>query len=155
MAVEAARMVEMGKGVAEILTRMEVIRHRMSIFFTFKDLRFAQMSGRVGKLQSSLASLLNIMPIVILEEGLLDVGEKVRTQRRAIDRMIELTSERVGVSDPVNVAVIHAEAPDEGQALLERARAWFNCRESFAANLTTSLVVHFGPGALGLIAYRL
>jgi DegV family protein with EDD domain len=155
MAVEAARMAEAGKGTEEILARLETIRRRLSLVLTLKDLRYAQMSGRVGKLQGSLASLLNIKPIVVLEDGLIDVSEKVRTQRKAIDRMVEIVAEQVGTSAPVNLAAIHAEAPAEGQWLLEQARGLFDCRETFLVNLTTALVVHFGPGTLGLVAYRL
>jgi DegV family protein with EDD domain len=155
MALEAARMAEEGRGVADILSRLEVMRERMNIVLTLNDLRFAQMSGRVGKLQSSLASLLNVKPMVVLEAGIIDVSEKVRTRRKAIERMIELMAERVRTTEPVNLAVVHAEALDEGQAVLERATALFDCRETFLTDLTTSLVVHFGPKTLGLIAYRI
>jgi DegV family protein with EDD domain len=134
---------------------MKVIRKRMTLVLTMKDLRFAQMSGRVGRLQSSLASLLNIKPIVILEGGLLDVTEKVRTQHKAIDRMLEIVAERVGPSAPANLAVVHAQAPDLGRDLLSRAKPLFDCQETFLTDLTSSLVVHFGPGTLGLIAYRI
>jgi DegV family protein with EDD domain len=154
MAVEAARMIRDGRALDEIMARMEVLRQRICIVLVLKDLRFAQMSGRVGKLQGSLASLLNVKPIVILEQGLLDVGEKVRSQGKALERLLNIVAERVGTHDPVNLAVIHAESPADGQALLDKARARFNCRETFLANLTTSLVVHFGPGTLGLVAYR-
>lgn len=154
MVIEAVRMIRAGKGVAEILARMETIRSRMNIILALKDLRFARMSGRVGKLQSSLASLLDIKPIVVLENGLLDVAEKVRTQQKAIDRMLDLMAERIGgFSVPVNLAVVHAQAPEMGQKLLERARRLFNCCETFLVDLTSSLVVHFGPGTLGLVAY--
>lgn len=155
MVLEAARLAQAGKGVAEILARMEVVRERMNIVLTLKDLRFAQMSGRVGKLQSSLASLLNIKPLVVLEGGLLDVAEKVRTQSKAIDRTLDLMAEQVGTTAAVNLAVIHAQATDLGEELLERAKAMFSCRETFLVDLTSSLVVHFGPGTLGLAAYQI
>ncbi len=155
MVLEATRMAEAGQSVTEILARMEAIRSKMNILLTLKDLRFAQMSGRVGRLQSSLAALLNVKPIVLLEDGLLDVAEKVRARRKAIDRIIEIMVERVGTSASINLAVIHANAPDEGQALLEKAKTLFNCQETFLTDLTTSLVVHFGPGTLGLIAYSI
>lgn len=155
MALEAARMAGVGKSVADILDRLKAIRSRINIVFTLKDLRFAQMSGRVGKLQSSLASLLSIKPIVLLEDGLIDVTGQVRTRNKAIGRLIEIVTERVGTSAPVNLAAVHAEAPDEGRALLERAKTLFDWREAFLCNLTTTLVVHFGPGTLGLVAYRL
>jgi fatty acid-binding protein DegV len=101
-----------------------------------------------------LASLLNIKPIILLQGGIIDVIEQVRTRRKAIERMLEVMAERVGTSAPVNLAVIHAEAPDEGRDLMERAKLRFECRETFLANLTTTLVVHFGPGTLGLVAHR-
>ncbi len=154
MTMEASRMARAGKSVDEILARMELIRQRTNLVLTMKDLRYAQMSGRVGRLQSSLASLLNIKPIVLLEDGLLDVAEQTRTQRKAIERMIEMMIERVGATEPVNLAVVHAEAPDLGEELLDRANALFNSQEAFSANLTSSLVVHFGPGTLGLFAYH-
>ena len=84
MCMEASRMARAGKSVAEILARMKEIRDQGCLVITLKDLRYAQMSGRTGRLQSSLASLLSIKPIVLLEDGLLDVVEKVRTQGKAI-----------------------------------------------------------------------
>lgn len=154
MVVEAARMIEAGRRIDEILHRLELLRSRMQVILTVRDLKFAQMSGRVGKLQSSLSSLLNIKPVVVLENGLLDVADKVRTRGRAIGRIIELVEERIGADAKVNMAVVHAVAPEEGQALLEQARARFDCRESFVTDLALSLAVQFGPGTLGLIAYR-
>jgi DegV family protein with EDD domain len=155
LALEAARMAEKGKGVDEILERLSTIRPRIQILFTVKDLRFAQLSGRVGKLQGSLAALLNIKPIIILGDGMIDVAEKVRTRSKAIERMLEIMVERIGTSAPVNLAAIHSEAADLGDELLEKAKAIFNCQEAFVADLTTALVVHFGPGTLGLVAYQL
>ena len=155
MALEAARMAEKGADAATILSRLEAIRRRVHFLLTLQDLRFAQMSGRVGRLQGALASLLNVKPIIYLEDGLLDVAERVRTRKRAVDRMIEMMKERVGTSLPVRLAVVHAEAPEEAQMLLERALQTFNAQESFLEDLAISLAVHFGPGTLGLIAYSI
>jgi DegV family protein with EDD domain len=152
--IEASRMVREGKSVDEILSRMEEIRDRGHLVLTLKDLRYAQMSGRTGKLQSSLASLLSIKPIVLMEDGLLDVIEQVRTESKAFDRMLDIVAERVGRSEPVNLAAIHAMAPEAGQALLDKTKSLFNCQETFLVDLTSSLVVHVGPGTLGLFAYR-
>ena len=152
MCLEAARMVEAGKGAAEILKRLETTRPQANIFFTLANLKFAQMSGRVGKLQSALASLLNVQPIVRLENGLLDMTERVRTRKKAIERIIEMTRERVG-NAPVNLAVLHAQAADEGAEFLEEAKRALKCHEAFVHDLALSLAVHFGPGALALATY--
>ncbi len=155
MMLEAARAIEAGRSVADILNMLEDMRARVNVFLSLADLRYAQMSGRVGRLQGALASLLNVKPMVALKDGWLDVVEKVRTRKKAIDRLLSLTEEAVGTSDPIGLAVIHAEAPEEGQLLLERAKATFNCREAFIEDLAISLAVHFGPGTLGLVSYKI
>jgi DegV family protein with EDD domain len=151
MCVEAARMAEAGASVPEIMARLEQMRPQVNIFLMLADLRFAQMSGRVGKLQGALVSLLNVKPIISLQDGLLDVQEKVRSRRRAIERMLDLTAARVG-DNPIYLGIIHAESPDEAQELLAQAEARFNCRESYVNDLSMGLAVQFGPGTLAVIS---
>ncbi len=155
MVLEAARAARAGSSVEQILDRLKVLRDRMNIIILMVDLRFARMSGRVGRLQSALASLLNVKVIVTAEEGLLELKEKVRTTARAIDRMVEMLKERLGTEEPVNLAVVHAQAPEEGLKLMERVKSIFNYKEIFLTDLATSLAVHFGPGTLGLVGYRI
>jgi len=154
MVLEALRMAEAGKTVADILARLEAIRPKINILLTVRDLRYAQMSGRISRLQASLASLLNINPIIVLRDGLLSVSGKARTQGRAIDQIVRLMTERLGTAVPVNLAAVHAEAPEAAQALLDRAKTLFDCRESFVTELAASLAVHFGPGTVGLVGYQ-
>jgi DegV family protein with EDD domain len=155
MVMEAARMARVDKLVPEIMARLEAIRSRMTLVLTLEDLRFARMSGRVGRLQSSLSSLLNIKPLILLEDGVIDVVEKVRSRRKALQRMMDMVAERVGTTEAVNLAIVHADVPEEGQELLDQAQSRFNCQETFLENLTTTLLVHFGPGTMGIIAYRI
>jgi DegV family protein with EDD domain len=153
MALDAARRSEAGASAKEIVTRLEAARRRLTISLTLADLRYAQMSGRVGRLQGALASLLNVKPIIWLDEGLLDVRERVRTRSRAIEHVLALAQEAVGVDAPVNVAAVHAEAPADAEKLLELAQQSLNVRETFVEDLATSLAVHFGPGTVGLCTY--
>lgn len=154
MCIEAARMAEAGASVSEIIARLEQIRSEVNIFLMLADLRFAQMSGRVGRLQGALASLLNVKPIISLEDGVLDVLERARSNRRAIERMLELTAERVGDS-PINLGIVHAVSPTEAEDLLAQAKTKFNCQESYVNDLSLGLAVQFGPGTLGVVSYRL
>ena len=140
--------------MADILARLEAIRPRINILLTVRDLRYAQMSGRIGRIQASVASLLNIKPIVVLKDGLLSVGGKARTQGKAIDQIIQMMVERLGTLAPVNLAAIHAEAPEAAHALLDRAKSLLDCRESFVSDLAACLAVHFGPGTVGLVGYQ-
>jgi len=155
MALEGARMAEAGHNAASILQRWEELRLRMRILFTMADLRYAQMSGRVGKLKSTLASVLNVKPIVGMEDGVIDVVAQVRTRNKAVEKIVEMMKDEVGTREAVNLAVVHAEALQDGQDLLQRARQTFHCKESFVTDLAASLAANLGPGTLGLVAYQI
>ena len=123
-----------GLGAHEIIQKLDEIRQKVILIFTVDDLEFARLSGRVNHLQSMLTSLLHIKPIIILSNGLLDLSEKVRTRRRALDRVVELVCQQVG-NRPVNAAVVHARDLPDGEEMLSRVRSRLNCRESFLADL--------------------
>jgi DegV family protein with EDD domain len=154
MVLEAARAAEAGQSRESIIKRLEEIRDNMCLSFTPATLRYLRMSGRVGGLATAFASLLDIKPVITLEDGLLESREKVRTRSKAVNRLLELTEEAMGTTDPINLAVFHARAPEEGQALLEKAQARFNCQETMIGDLVASLAVHGGPGLVAIVAYK-
>lgn len=152
MVLEATDLLQQGADADAVLARWAQIRDRLRIYFMLDTLKYARMSGRVGAIQSSLASLLQVKPIVVLNQGMLELGERVRTRRAAIERMLELTRASFG-DQPLNVAVVHALAPDAAESFLAEVRARFSCRRTFVARLATSLVANLGPGTLGIVAY--
>jgi DegV family protein with EDD domain len=154
MVLEAARAAEAGQSRESILKRLEEIKKNMCLFLTPATLKYLQMSGRVGKLATTFASLLDVKPIIKLEDGLMTACANVRTRSKAINHMLELTEEKMGTTDPVNIGVIHARSPEEGQALLEKAQTRFNCQETMIGDFVASLTVHGGPGTLGIFAYK-
>ena len=154
MILEAARAIEADHDRKRILQRLTEIRDRAKLIITPATLKYLQMSGRVSTLRGALGSLLSVKPIITLEDGLLDARESIRTRGKAIDRLISFTEEALGTTDPVNLGVVHARAPEEGQALLERAKAHFNYQETMIADLVASLAVHGGPGVLMLTGYK-
>lgn len=154
MILEAARAIEADHDRKRILQRLTEIRDRAKLIITPATLKYLQMSGRVGRLQGALASLLKVKPIIVLKDGVLEAIENVRTRGKALDRVVDLLENAVGTSEPINLAVIHARALEDGRKLLERVKARFNCREILMADLVCSLAVHGGPGILGLFAYR-
>ena len=153
MVLEAVRAIKAGVAQSEVVSRIEAIRERARLFITPATLKYLQMSGRVGTLQGALASLLSIKPIIHLKDGLLEVMENVRTRGKALDRMIQHLDDAVGRNTPINLAVIHARAREEGLVLLEHAKDAFNVQETLFGDLVASLAVHGGPGIIGLFAY--
>ncbi len=154
MSAEALELLDQGTPLAQVLKRMEYIRSQMNIFLSPETLKYAVMSGRVSALSSTVASLLNIKPIINLSEGELLAGERVRTRRRALDRMVEQLRERIGDA-PAHIAVVHARAEADAQLLLDQARRHLNCAVLWATALAPSVAVHLGPGTIGLVGYPL
>jgi DegV family protein with EDD domain len=152
--VEASRMARAGKTPEEVVARLDEIKSRVNVILVLESLEYPRKSGRVGGLAATVGSILNMKPIVSLEDGLLDTVEKVRTRKKSLARLLDIMEERVGTTDLINLGVIHARAPEVGQDILERAQARFNCSESYMVELCASLTVHFGPGTIGLCFYQ-
>jgi len=150
--LEAARRAEAGDDVEAIVRRLEKIRSASTLIFTPATLKYLQMSGRIGALQGALGSLLSLKPIIVCDDGALAAKENVRTRAKAVERVFTMTEEAFG-DKSINLGVIHAWAPDEGQKLLEGAKTRFNINEFLMVDLVASLAVHGGPGILGLTAY--
>lgn len=149
----AARLMERaGKSVEEIVQYLESVRARVQIILTLDTLEYARMSGRVGTLSAALASLLNVKPIAVLQDGLVNMVDKVRTRKAALERVLEMGREAVG-DLPVFVGVLQARDPEAGRSMLEEAKKRFNFKEAVIAELSISLAANFGPGTIGLVLY--
>lgn len=153
MVLEAARMTEAGATLPDILRRLETIRSKARLFLTPLTLKYLQMSGRVGRLQGAIASLLNVKPIIYLQDGMLEAGENVRTRSRALARLIDLLVDHFGRDRLLNIAVIHARAEQDAQWLISKAKELLSINELLTEDLVSSLAVHGGPGVIGLFGY--
>lgn len=150
-ALEAARMAEQGASTQDILRRLEQMRQEQVIYLMIDNLEYAVKGGRVSSLQSFMASLLNIKPIMQLSDGLIIPASRVRTRKKALTELLDSVKARVG-SRKIKLAVVHANAPAEAQELLENASQMFNASEKVFVDLTLPVAINLGPGALGVIA---
>lgn len=152
MCREARKMDRNGKSVEQIVNYLEDVRDRIRIFLTLNTLEYARMSGRVGTLSAALASILNVKPIAVLNHGVVDMVEKVRTRKVALKRIIEMAVKEYG-DQPVYLGIVHARDIASGNALMGEAKKRFNCKEIMLTDLAISLAANFGPGTLGLVLY--
>jgi DegV family protein with EDD domain len=152
MCREARKMERAGKTVDEIVKKIEDIRSKVRVILTLDTLEYAKMSGRVGTLQAALASALNVKPIAVLKDGVLNMAERVRTRKAALDRVISMAKEEFG-DKPVYLAVVHARDLKSGKSLLDVAKSQFNARETLISDLSISIAANLGPGTVGFILY--
>jgi DegV family protein with EDD domain len=152
MCREARELDRAGASLEEILQRLVFIRDHIQIVLTLDTLEYARMSGRVKTLQAALASMLNIKPIIDLQNGVLDMTERVRTRKRALDRLLEMIEERVG-SQPINAAIVQSMDPKTGEILRKLAELRFQCHELIVTELSIAIAANLGPGTVGMIAY--
>jgi DegV family protein with EDD domain len=152
MVREAAQLAEAGLPVDEIVERLEARRSQIGVFIMLKDLRYARMSGRVGRLKEMLASLLDIKPIIGVNQGALIPLERIRSQKNGFDKMVALAEARAAGA-PIHLGMTHAQAQAEAEDLLAHVKDRLNCQDTFVTELALSLAVHFGPGTVGFATY--
>jgi len=155
MVLEAAQMAEAGAKMAEIIQRLEVVRERMRIFLSLDNLRFAQMSGRVGMVRALLSSLLNIKPLLTVNQGKLELVGRARSRAQALSGLIE--SLRQALKEQADraprLAVIHAQAPEAARQLADLCAEQFHRVPEIINTLSIGIAVHFGPGTVGIVGY--
>lgn len=152
MCREARLMDRAGASLQEILANLEKIRDSQHILLTLDSLEFAHRSGRINALTAALASVLRLKAIIVLNDGMLEMAERVRTRHRALDRLVQMARQRAG-SRALNVAVVHSCDLETGRALLDRVSHELNCREALLTELSISVAAHLGPGTVGVAFY--
>jgi DegV family protein with EDD domain len=148
----ARQMDRAGKSPEEIVRHIEAIRGKVQVILTLDTLEYARRSGRVGAFSAALASILNVKPIALLKDGVIEMVDKVRTRKVALKRVLEMAQQAYG-DQPVYLAVVHARDLASGQALMEEAKKRFNVKDAFLTDLSISLAINFGPGTVGLVLY--
>ncbi len=152
MCREAREMDRNGAGLDEIIQRLERIRDLTHVIFTVDSLEFAQKSGRVQLLESILASLLNIKPIITLKEGTLAVANKVRTRKASLEYIVREVVEKMDGS-LINAAIVHANDLATALDLSSQLEGLLNIKDLFIEDLSIGIATHLGPGTVGIVAY--
>jgi DegV family protein with EDD domain len=120
----------------------------MKVWFCIDTLEFLRRGGRIGKAQAWLGSTLKIKPILTLEYEITPV-ERVRTSRRAFERMVQF-AEELAKDGLDGWAVQHIQAPDRAEELADRCRQIIGGEPVFISEVGPVIGTYTGPGLLGV-----
>lgn len=153
MVIEAARAALAGMGLDDIVVRVKKMIPITRMIQTADTLKYLYMGGRIGRAQRLVGTLLNIKPLIGMEDGEIVVLGVARSRHRAYQMMADLLEAAVGKMGKIKVAYVHAGAREEAERLKAMVEARLTCVESFIAELSPALAVHSGPGTAGLCYY--
>ncbi len=152
-AIEAARGALEGQSQRQVIARAREVARKGIMIQTADTLRYLHLGGRIGRTQHLVGSLLNIKPLISMEDGVIVALGVARSRPKAYARMVELIADRIGQSAPIKVAFTHCGALEQLESLRSQVLARFNCKEVITTPLSPALAVHSGPGTVGLCYY--
>jgi DegV family protein with EDD domain len=144
----AARRAASGGDAGEVVARANEAREELKMWFAIDTLEFLKRSGRVGAASAWIGSTLKVKPILSVESEITPV-ERVRTSRRAFERMVDYARQRQS-SGADGWVVQHIQAAEQGALLADRCREVFGCEPAFVSEIGPVLGCHTGPGLLGV-----
>lgn len=154
LVVQAARLAAEGQSADEILALIEQMRQQRKLYFLVDTLEYLQKGGRIGKAAAIIGNLLNIKPILSIDEdGIIYAVEKVRGRKKAITRMIERFQEDLGEIRNINVAVGHTADPASADLVLEELSRHYSLEEVVLTNVGPVVGSHVGPGTLAVFIW--
>jgi DegV family protein with EDD domain len=145
----AAEGAEAGKEMGEILADIEKYRNNTVVYGALPTLRYLAMGGRMGKFAAGFGDTLEIKPILTARDGKLELLEKVRTWKKAKQRLLELSRSSTQGAGVERVGLIHVNNKDGVLALYEDLKNTLNIDlEPLVAEFTPGLSVHTGSGVI-------
>jgi DegV family protein with EDD domain len=152
LAMAAASAASAGASAAEAAEAAQAMRRDVKVWFAVDTLEFLRRGGRVGGAQAWLGSTLKIKPILSIESEILPV-ERVRTSRRALERLVEyLQSRRDEGCDAFFIQHVHAA--ETAERLVGRGREIYGGEPEFVSEIGPVIGAHVGPGLLGVSGAR-
>ena len=131
-----------------IVSRLKTLSDHCRVYFLVATLEYLQRGGRIGGAQALLGSVLQIRPILCLNNGSVDRYESERTNKRALARLKEIVVEQCPSDGTGFLSVMHAGVPEEAQKLADELGKLVNQPDVLICDVPPAIVTHGGPGIL-------
>jgi DegV family protein with EDD domain len=144
----AATAAAAGRSLDDCIRLVRGLMPHIYLFFLVKHLPYLEREGRISPAQSFLGSMLNVMPLLQIEDGEIIPLEKVRTAQQGVDKLFDYVSE---FGQLQKAAVLQNGFAKEQQMLLERLELTYPGHPFKLLSCNPSLAVHLGPEAMGVV----
>ena len=152
MVIAAVEAVANGASIEEAISAAEDARSRTHLYGALATLKYIAMSGRVSQLAAGMAGLLDIKPVLTIQNGKLELLEKIRTQKKAWNRAIELSVEKTGGNKIEKMAVLNVNSPAAGRQFETLLRQALPCPEEITfVDVNPGLSIHTGVGMVAVV----
>lgn len=148
--IKVAQLAREGTPLKSCKTYLEEALKNVGILLMVDTLEFLHRGGRIGGAQRFLGTALNFKPILEVKDGAFEGLERVRTRVKALNRLVDLFIDRIGERRPIHLGVLHANAQELAEELLEKVSHKVDLAQSIIAEIGPAVGVHLGPGAVGL-----
>lgn len=150
---KAVMLKEQGKSIEEVAAWLEEHRLHLVHIFTVDDLFHLYRGGRVSKATAILGTMVNIKPILHVDDGgHLIAFSKVRGRKKSLNTLIDCMEEKMGSYRDQNDTffISHGDALEEAEYVAEEVKRRFGI-ESYLINfISPTIGAHSGPGTIAL-----
>jgi DegV family protein with EDD domain len=150
MVIEAARAALAGKSLTQVIDVINALIPITRMIQTADTLKYLFMGGRIGKAKHLVGTLLNIKPLIGMEDGEIVPLGQARSRKKAYEMMVDMIEAAVGARGKIKIAYVHAAAQAEAEKIKALVEQRLVCVESLIAELSPALGVHTGPGTAGV-----
>lgn len=147
---EAARLAKENTTKEDILKDIEFRCQHMEHLFTVHDLDYLAKGGRVSRASAFLGGLLNIKPLLNVEDGKLVPIEKHRGKKKLLRRIIEIMKERGQSLDQQIIGISHADDEETAIEMKELIKQEFNTIEFYISSIGSAIGSHTGSGTIAI-----
>ena len=155
LAYRAAEWAQTGLSLEETAAKVTDLRGRMRSGFVVNTLKYLLKGGRVNRLQATVGSVLDIKPILkINQEGLIDQVDKIRGRKAALRRLLTMVEEQGDLTQQT-VAISHALCPEDAEKIKEILLERFGVQKVIVGEIGAVIGTHVGPGTVALFSGRI
>ncbi|WAA08676.1 DegV family protein [Fervidibacillus albus] len=148
--MKAAELAEKGATKEVIVKDIEWHCRHMEHLFTVDDLEYLRRGGRVSKASAFVGGLLNIKPLLNVEDGKLIPLEKHRGRKKLFNRIIDLMEERGDDLSNQMIAISHGDDEQSALELKRLVEEKFGCKNIYINIIGSAIGSHSGPGTLAI-----